>query len=221
MSINGYRSKTGKKPVVFKGFTLIELMVVIAIITVLGCIIVPSILGYVEHANNIADAEHARNIRDMVMVQQALYSDLDCSNPHYDPNREETRDNYKTRGYVYVDKDEIRVSSMQLAKLMEQNGYLKNAEDGNVRKQSANGTEYCYPIDSGSKCRSLLRCRSTKKWDTYQIDFFMDKNGNITFSFSARTGSNGTGGDALATKLFAQMCQGGSESVDMDIGGQS
>ena len=58
-------------------------------------------------------------------------------------------------------------------------------------------------------------------WDTYQIDFFMDADGDITFSFSARTGKNGTGGDALATKLFAEMCQGGSISVDMDIGGQS
>ncbi|MBQ4310180.1 MAG: prepilin-type N-terminal cleavage/methylation domain-containing protein [Oscillospiraceae bacterium] len=209
---------------IVKGFTLIELVVVIAIMTVLSCIIVPLLLGYVEHANNIVDAEHARMIRDMVYARHSLYGDLDCNNPHYDPNLPQTRDNYKTRGYVYVDKDEIRVSSMQIAIMLEDTGYLSNASQGRIRRQTANGTEYSYPIkEAGNNmtCFTSLRCRSSRKWDTWQVDFIMDEGGDVTFSFSARAGVNGAGGDAVATALFAQMVQGGSSTDNMDIGEQT
>jgi hypothetical protein len=48
----------------------------------------------------------------------------------------------------------------------------------------------------------------------------MDESGDISFSFSARAGTNGSGGDATATALFAKMVQGGSSTDDMDIGPQ-
>lgn len=218
-----YIDKHIKKYGVVKGFTLIELIVVIAIITVLSCIIVPLLFGYIEHANNIVDAEHARMVRDMVYARHSLYGDLDCHNPHYDPNLPQTRDNYMTRGYVYVDKDEIRVSSIQIAEMLEDAGYIKNASQGRIRRQTENGTEYSYPINQGGNNTTSftnLRCRSTRKWDTWQVDFIMDESGDVTFSFSARAGVNGAGGDAVATSLFAQMVQGGSTTDNMDIGEQ-
>lgn len=45
-----------------KGFTLIELVVVIAIIAVLALILIPSISGYVSRANAEKDRANARNI---------------------------------------------------------------------------------------------------------------------------------------------------------------
>lgn len=46
----------------FRGFTIIELIVVIAIIAVLAAIIVPSILGYMHQANASAITANARNV---------------------------------------------------------------------------------------------------------------------------------------------------------------
>lgn len=45
-----------------RGFTIIELIVVIAIIAVLAAIIVPSILGYMHQANASAITANARNV---------------------------------------------------------------------------------------------------------------------------------------------------------------
>lgn len=46
----------------FRGFTIIELIVVIAIIAVLAAIIVPSILGYMHQANASTITANARNV---------------------------------------------------------------------------------------------------------------------------------------------------------------
>ncbi|MBR1824304.1 MAG: pilin [Ruminococcus sp.] len=46
-----------------KGFTLIELIVVIAIIGVLASILVPSVMGYVKKANRSTDLSTAKTIR--------------------------------------------------------------------------------------------------------------------------------------------------------------
>ncbi|SEH41743.1 N-terminal methylation site-containing protein [Ruminococcus flavefaciens] len=50
------------------GFTLIELIVVIAIIAVLAAILVPSVMGYVRKSKRTADISSAKTIFDAVMT---------------------------------------------------------------------------------------------------------------------------------------------------------
>ncbi len=196
-----------------KGFTLIELMVVIGIIAVLSSILVPQFFSHVEEANNVADAEHARNICTMLQARDAIYGDLVPSNPYYNSGKKTTRDNNPDRGYVYVDKNEVRVSSMQVAQILEEGGYIVNAAKGTKKS----GHEYVYGYKKNSQCYAKIKCKSSKSWDTYQVDFFFDDNGNLAFSYSAKKGTK-SANDAAATEAFAKYCQGGSATQDMEIG---
>ena len=65
-----------------KGFTLTELIVVLAIIAVLGTIIVPSILGYVELSKKKATVENGRTIYMSAML---ALTDEDAYESFYTP----------------------------------------------------------------------------------------------------------------------------------------
>lgn len=78
-----------------KAFTLVELMVVIAIVGVLTAAIVPNLVAYVEKANNIADAENARAMCNALQAYEGLHSWKDplvIANPH----------NSDKRGYMWI-----------------------------------------------------------------------------------------------------------------------
>lgn len=65
-------SETDKK---LKGFTLVELIVVIAIIGILSAILVPSIMGYIEKARNTADISNAKQITNALQIAIAISPD--------------------------------------------------------------------------------------------------------------------------------------------------
>lgn len=64
-----------------KGFTLIELIVVIAIIGVLAAILVPTMLGYVKKAKRASDVASAREIHTSLL--DLILEDTDSSDSFY------------------------------------------------------------------------------------------------------------------------------------------
>lgn len=58
-----------------KGFTLIELIVVIAILAILAAILIPVVSGFIEDANIAADTANAKNIYNCAAIYYAAGGD--------------------------------------------------------------------------------------------------------------------------------------------------
>lgn len=175
------------------GFSLVELIVVIAIMVVLLSLLVPSVLGYIESACNAADVSNAKTMCESIQINLAVASPDKinlASNPWGGGSA-------NSHGYIYVDNDEIRTSSIEIAKILEENHILK---PGAAENANMYGSE---PRFSGDSVNVL--CRSQKTWDRYQINF-TGSGRSIKFTYIATR--NGSHQDSTATNAFAKMIGG-------------
>ena len=144
-----------------KGFTLVEMIVVIAVISVLAAILIPSFMGIMEKSYNATDLH---NIHGMInSVNEAFMFDEDEG--FYD-NCWGTGENLNL-GYIYVDNDEIRVSNIAIARRLEQMGYITDAEHPDRMRS---GKEPCYNF----KSKARIKCYSSVRWCRFQIEFLFD-----------------------------------------------
>ena len=207
-----------KNRVKTQGFTLIELIVVICIISVLAAMLVPSIMGYVELARNRADVSAADVICKAIQVECAMDADKIESftrNPwKAGVNADGSKYDADDHGYVYVDQNEVRVSSYAIAKILEENGYIKSAG-----KNTGDIKEYKFKKD---QCIGLI-CKSRKKWYRFQINInYRDGEIHFTYSANSKDGerdntsgqSSGTNlHDQRASEIFAGMIGGEADDI--------
>ena len=196
-----------------KGFTLVELIVVIGIIGALSAILVPMFAGYIEHAHNTADLTNIHHL--MNAVNEAVMMNEDEG--FYDNCWGTTHDN-EGLGYIYVDNDEVRTSNIAIAKMLEKLGYITDAENPDKRRGSAQ--EPCYTI----RGNSLLRCQSSRLWCRYQLNFRRnDTSGELEWGITCATKTFSTSGfheDKMDEKATEEMASRvGAKAVYKDLGG--
>ncbi|MCI2061766.1 MAG: prepilin-type N-terminal cleavage/methylation domain-containing protein [Eubacteriaceae bacterium] len=125
----------GKKPLSKKGFTLVEIIVVLVILAILAAILIPSMVGYIDKANSKTAVVEARSC---VMAAQTVVSE-----------------NYKTGTTSAVD-DTMLADINNLAEMSDKCGVLKTTDitlDGakiaTLKMTSSNGKVVTYTRSTG------------------------------------------------------------------------
>ena len=214
-----------------KGMTLVELIIVVAIMAILAATISLAVIHYIENARQAKDVYHASIIKDALNVYP-FPSNFQGRPVEYEDPVTHVKETY-TRGWVYVDKDEIRCSdqSTALAMIMaglvhvspefEQN--LRNNEEDPVKWfpsgpdgdyiRRTNIDEYAFKSD--------IKVYARKLWNTYQLDVYIDDGGNLHLGASASNTlrQSGHSKDVEAAKTF-QMKLGLTNALDTPIGAQ-
>ncbi len=180
-----YEERSEKK---LRGFTLIELIVVITIIGILASIIVPTFMDHMERANNVADAENARIISSAIRAEAMDGTNLEVFtlSPWKSGKNEDGTDyDADDHGYIYVSKTEVRVSSYQLALLLQTHGFISDATKYCDKRASRviDGKEIAQYTYDRSVCKRML-CKSGVTWYRYQINV-CNRDDTVIFTYSA------------------------------------
>ncbi|MCR5127968.1 MAG: prepilin-type N-terminal cleavage/methylation domain-containing protein [Lachnospiraceae bacterium] len=182
-----------------KGFTLIELIIVVAIIAILLGVITPNLIQYIERTNQVIDTNNARAIADAL-----YYYSLDVTNEPLRCNEGLRDQNKGLRGYVYVDDDEVRCSDELVWKALVDTGLLEGEATSRWNTEQ---------VCKGGRLRV-----HAKAWSTYQVDFYFSSDGIIEgFSYSAiaRSGRTGLGNDEEISRYFASKISGATHASEI------
>ena len=214
-----------------KGFSLVEIIIVIAIMGILAVAITMGVLGYLEKARLAMDVHNASMIKNAINTHP-FPSDFQGREVAYtDPKTGET-ESYK-RGWVYVDHEEIRCSDPSTALALIEAGlvYVSPATERNIRDCEENGYKWFPPGPDNDYIRRSaideyvfyndLTAKARTTWNTYQLDVYIDDAGELHLGGSAsnqeRTGGHSK--DEESAKIFAKRV-GLDDSLTTPIGEQ-
>jgi len=199
-----------------KGYTLVELMIIIAIIAILASVIGVALLRYIEKGRQAKDVYHASLIKD-ALASHAFPSDFQGRDMYYtDPKTGATE--VFTRGWVYVDKDEIRCSDQSTALAMIDFGLVNvspefernlaaNEDSPNRWFPSGPDGDYVRRSDIDEYVfKNELKVKARNTWNTYQLDVYQDDRGEIYMGASASNAvrTEGHAKDEETASLFAK-----------------
>ena len=205
-----------KRSLANKGFTLVELLIIMCIMSILAGCIGLAVLRYMEKARQAKDLYHASLIKD-ALTMYPFPSDFQGETMSFtDPDTNQT-ETYR-RGWVYVDKDEIRCSNQSTALALIYAGLVNvspetqsKLEENEESKQrwfpSGPDGDYIRKTKIGEYVfKTGMTVQARRTWNTYQLDVYVDDNGELSLGASASNAlrSGGHFKDNETAALFAK-----------------
>lgn len=199
-----------------KGFSLVELIVIIAIMSILAAAIGIYVIRYLEKARQAKDVYHASLIKDALTAYEFPSNFQGRAINYTDPDTGET-ETY-TRGWVYVDQDEIRCSDQSTALALIDAG-LVYVSDETIAKLEENEEESVRWFPSGPDgdyirrtnideyaFKSDMTVKARNTWNTFQLDVYIDDGGELHLGASASNAvrTSGHSKDTEAATLMAK-----------------
>lgn len=183
------------------GFTLMEMLIVIAIIAVLVAIAIPVFTSSLQNAREKTDLENAKSMTSALEAYYITATGKDAL------LAEGT--GFDDRGWIYVDKDGIRCNG-NADKALEEAGLLTSTTSSSFK--SGNKT---YPQASSNQ----IKCQATSRWVKYQINFHKGDDGYLVFTYSASkksgSGTSSANDNKQATSDFVSSGIGTGEPIEM------
>ncbi len=181
-----------------EGFSLVELIIVIAILGILATLIGVNVIRYIDKGRQAIDINNAKLIKDAVTAH-AYPSDYKGETVNYtDPETHES-ETY-TRGWVYVDQNEIRCSDSSTALALIDAGLVNVSQEfiDNLTEAELEGNNW-YPSSSSVPDGDYvgktsigeylfvnkIKVKSRTAWNTYQLDVYIDDIGELHLGASA------------------------------------
>jgi prepilin-type N-terminal cleavage/methylation domain len=217
-----------------KGMSLVELIIVIAILAALAATIGLSVIHYIEKGRQAKDLYHASIIKDAMNVY-TFPSNMQGYDVYYTDPVTHVSEHFK-RAWVYVDKEEIRCSNPSCALAMIDAGLVSVSpefeEQLRASEESADPADWYWPSgpdgDYTEKTNvpeyvfvNDLHTYARRDWNTYQIDLYLDDWGcfHLGASASNTIRSQGHEKDVETAKYFANAL-GFTDAKATPIGGQ-
>ncbi len=144
-----------------KGFSLVELIIVIAFMAVLVVVLAPQYLKYVERSRNSTDVTNATAIVTACQVWAA------------DPNAGEKNEKGETT-VAFKSGDSFKITVNNTTGDVAAGS---GSEDGSGAVKSA--------LNEAAITLSSTKCKSKNNWTIYYIEGTVEKNGSITFTYSS------------------------------------
>ena len=138
----------------YKGFTLVELLAVIAIMGMLAVIMVPTISGVIEENKK----NNSENLKNSIKSSARAY----ISDNRYEIKLDNNSCNNNTRNIISIDNTSISDSKITV-KLLVDKGYLKS-NSGNIINPETNN-----PINKGESNIEVKYNCSSKDFEYVEI----------------------------------------------------